>query len=178
MESLTASVYEAANELIDEVEAMGGMTKAIEVGMPKLKIEEAATRRQARIDTGEDVIVGVNKYRLDKQEQLEVRDIDNTAVRDSQIRRLEEIRASRDAGAVDKALAHIGELARSGEGNLLEAAVDAARVRAGRLFSASVIKHVDDIAERYIVPGETSDSALMFIPSGSSAIETTSAPSS
>jgi methylmalonyl-CoA mutase len=130
MESLTESVYQAANELIDEVEEMGGMTKAIEVGMPKLRIEEAATRRQARVDTGQDVIVGVNKYRLEIEDQLEVRDIDNTAVRESQIRRLGEIRSKRDAGAVEKALAHITELAQSGEGNLLEAAVGAARVRA------------------------------------------------
>jgi methylmalonyl-CoA mutase len=130
MESLTESVYQAANELIDEVEAMGGMTEAIEAGMPKLKIEEAATRRQARVDTGEDVIVGVNKYRLETQEQLEVRDIDNSAVRDSQVRQLEAIRASRDAAAVDKALATITDLAQSGEGNLLAAAIDAARVRA------------------------------------------------
>jgi len=130
MESLTESVYQAANELIDEVEALGGMTKAIEEGMPKLRIEESATRRQARVDTGEDVIVGVNKYRLEKEDQLEVRDIDNTAVRESQIRRLEQIRATRDGVAVEKALAQITDLARSGEGNLLDAAVDAARVRA------------------------------------------------
>ena len=130
MESLTEDVYRAANALIDEVEAMGGMTKAIEVGMPKLRIEEAATRRQARVDSGEDVIVGVNKYRLEKEGQLEVRDIDNTAVRESQIRRLVEIRKTRDAAAVEHALANITELAKSGKGNLLSAAVDAARVRA------------------------------------------------
>jgi methylmalonyl-CoA mutase len=130
MESLTEEVYRAANALIDEVEAMGGMTKAIEVGMPKLRIEEAATRRQARVDSGEDVIVGVNKYRLAKETQIEVRDIDNSAVRDSQIRRLQQIRKTRDAAAVEKALAHITELAKNGQGNLLEAAVAAARVRA------------------------------------------------
>ena len=130
MESLTESVYHAANELIDEVEELGGMTEAIEAGMPKLKIEEAATRRQARVDSGEDVIVGVNKYRLDTEDQLEVRDIDNSAVRDAQIRRLETIRASRDGAAVDKALATITELAKNGQGNLLKAAVDAARARA------------------------------------------------
>jgi methylmalonyl-CoA mutase len=130
MESLTESVYQAANGLIDEVEALGGMTKAIEAGMPKLKIEEAATRRQARVDSGEDVIVGVNKYQLEKEQGLEVRDIDNTAVRESQIKRLKEIRKSRDGGAVEKALARIGELAANGEGNLLEAAIEAARLRA------------------------------------------------
>ena len=130
MESLTESVYNAANELIDEVEAMGGMTEAIEQGMPKLRIEEAATRRQARVDTGEDVIVGVNKYRLETEAAMEVRDIDNTAVRESQMARLDEIRASRDSAAVEKALGNITALAESGEGNMLEAAVDAARVRA------------------------------------------------
>jgi methylmalonyl-CoA mutase len=130
MESLTESVYAAANELIDEVEAMGGMTKAIVAGMPKLKIEEAATRRQARVDSGDDVIVGVNKYQLDEEEQLEVRDIDNSAVREAQVERLTEIRATRDETKVKEALAKITELAASGEGNMLDAAVQAARVRA------------------------------------------------
>jgi methylmalonyl-CoA mutase len=130
MESLTESVYQAAETLIDEVEALGGMTQAIQAGMPKLRIEEAAARRQARVDSGEDVIVGVNKYRLDEETPLEVRDIDNTAVREAQVRQLERIRATRDSGAVEKALAELTRLAESGEGNLLEAAVDAARVRA------------------------------------------------
>ncbi|MFP6563775.1 MAG: methylmalonyl-CoA mutase [Myxococcota bacterium] len=130
MESLTASVYAAANELIAEVEALGGMTKAVVAGMPKLRIEEAATRRQARVDSGEDVIVGVNKYTVDEAQELEVRDIDNSAVREAQVKRLVEIRKSRDTAAVEKALAHLTSLAKSGEGNLLEAAVDAARVRA------------------------------------------------
>jgi methylmalonyl-CoA mutase len=130
MESLTESVYRAAGELIDEVESLGGMTKAIVAGMPKLRIEEAATRRQARVDSGEDIIVGVNKYRLEEEEQLDVRDIDNTAVRESQVRRLEAIRAARDASAVEAALAEITRQAESGQGNLLEAAVVAARARA------------------------------------------------
>ena len=130
MEALTESVYRAANALIDEVEEMGGMTQAIIAGMPKMRIEEAATRRQARVDRGEDVIVGVNKYRLAKQDAIEIRDIDNTAVRDAQVRRLERIRASRDAAAVERALARLTEQARSGEGNLLESAIEAARVRA------------------------------------------------
>jgi methylmalonyl-CoA mutase len=130
MESLTESVYQAANALIDEVEGMGGMTRAIVAGVPKLRIEEAATRRQARIDSGEDTIVGVNKYRPPEDTPLEVRDIDNAAVRDAQIRRLEAIRARRDAKAVERCLARLGELARSGEGNLLEAAIEAARARA------------------------------------------------
>jgi methylmalonyl-CoA mutase len=130
MESLTESVYQAAEELIDEVEKLGGMTRAIQAGMPKLRIEEAAARRQARVDSGEDVIVGVNKYRLAEETPLEVRDIDNTAVREAQVRRLDRIRAARDRGAVQKALATLTELATNGQGNLLEAAVEAARVRA------------------------------------------------
>ncbi|MGH0036510.1 MAG: methylmalonyl-CoA mutase [Myxococcota bacterium] len=130
MESLTESVYRAARELVDEVEALGGMTKAIVQGVPKLKIEEAATRRQARIDSGADVIVGVNKYRLDSEDEIEVRDIDNTAVREAQVRRLEQIKAARDSQATEAALARLTSLAKSGEGNLLEAAVAAARARA------------------------------------------------
>jgi methylmalonyl-CoA mutase len=130
MEHLTESVTRAAQELIDEVEKLGGMTRAIQAGMPKLRIEEAAARRQARVDSGEDVIVGVNKYRLAEETPLDVRDIDNTAVREAQVRRLERIRSTRDAGAVEKALARLTELATSGQGNLLEAAIDAARVRA------------------------------------------------
>jgi methylmalonyl-CoA mutase len=130
MESLTESVYQAANRLIDEVEVMGGMTKAIVAGVPKLKIEEAATRRQARIDSGEDVIVGVNKYRLATETPLEVRDIDNTAVREAQLERLAAIKAKRDAKRVGAALANLTELARSGQGNLLAAGIEAARARA------------------------------------------------
>ena len=130
MESLTESVYLAANELIDEVEALGGMTKAVVSGMPKLRVEEAATRRQARVDSGEDVIVGVNKYQVDDDAELDVRDIDNTAVREAQVERLEGIRASRDADQVKAALAKLTEVARSGEGNLLERAVEAVRLRA------------------------------------------------
>jgi methylmalonyl-CoA mutase len=130
MESLTESVYRAATKLIDEVEALGGMTKAIVAGMPKLRIEEAATRRQARVDSGEDTIVGVNKYKLARESTMEVRDIDNDAVRESQIRRLAGIRAKRDPKRVADALSKLTELAQSGEGNLLEAAVEAARARA------------------------------------------------
>ena len=130
MESLTQSVYEAANELIAEVEALGGMTKAVVAGMPKLRIEEAATRRQARIDSGADVIVGVNKYTVERGAELDVRDIDNSAVREAQVARLEKIRVSRNASEVEAALSHLTALAQSGEGNLLEAAVAAARARA------------------------------------------------
>jgi methylmalonyl-CoA mutase len=106
------------------------MAKAIEQGMPKLKIEECATRRQARIDRGDDVIVGVNRYPAPAEEPLEVLDIDNTAVREAQVARLRKIRATRDARAVEGALAALRRIAESGQGNLLEAAVKAARVRA------------------------------------------------
>jgi methylmalonyl-CoA mutase len=129
MERLTESVYQAANALIDEVEGLGGMTKAIVAGMPKLRIEEAATRRQARVDSGEDVIVGVNKYPPPEPVDLDVRDIDNTAVRESQVRRLGAIRAKRDAAAAARALDALRAIAKSGQGNLLAAAVDAARAR-------------------------------------------------
>ena len=130
MESLTESVYRAANQLIDEVEELGGMTKAIVTGMPKLRIEESATRRQARVDGGEDVIVGVNKYRLTQQDDLDIRDIDNSAVRRSQIERLEGIRARRDGAEVERRLAALTDAAATGQGNLLELAVAAARARA------------------------------------------------
>jgi len=108
---------------------MGGMTKAVESGLPKLRIEESAARRQAMIDRGEEVIVGVNKYRKDHEDPIDIRDIDNAAVRDSQIARLEKIRASRDEAACQAALAEVERRAGEG-GNLLDAAVDAARARA------------------------------------------------
>jgi methylmalonyl-CoA mutase len=130
MESLTESVYRAGNALIDEVEALGGMTKAIVAGMPKRRIEEAATRRQARIDSAEDVIVGVNKYRAETETPIEVRDIDNSAVREAQLRRLKAVRAARDTDAVERCLGRLSVCAQTGEGNLLEVALDAARVRA------------------------------------------------
>jgi methylmalonyl-CoA mutase len=130
MESLTRSVAAEARKVLSEIEELGGMTKAILQGMPKLRIEECATRRQARIDRGEDVIVGVNKYQPPTHEEIEVREIDNTAVRDAQVARLERIRASRDRGAVESALEALEAVARRGEGNLLEAAVTAARARA------------------------------------------------
>ncbi len=137
MESLTDKLYDEALELIDEVEALGGMGKAIETGMPKLRIEEAATRKQARVDAGIDVVVGTNKYRLDHEEPIDVLQIDNSAVRDSQISRLQEIRQSRDDAAVEKALKALTDSASSSEvtgagdhpQNMLRLAVDAARVR-------------------------------------------------
>ena len=129
VESLTNELAEKAWALIEEVEAMGGMTKAVASGMPKLRIEESAARRQAAIDRGEDVIVGVNKYRLAKEDPIEILDIDNVAVRDAQIARLEKMRATRDEAACQKALDELTRRASEG-GNLLEAAVDASRARA------------------------------------------------
>ena len=129
VESLTAQLADEAWKLIEEVEEMGGMTKAVATGMPKLRIEEAAAKRQANIDKGDEVIVGVNKYRLDKEDAIDILDIDNDAVRSSQIARLESIRASRDSAACEAALAELSRRASEG-GNLLEAAVDAARARA------------------------------------------------
>ncbi|PRX35242.1 methylmalonyl-CoA mutase [Meinhardsimonia xiamenensis] len=129
VEKLTAELADAAWKLIEEVDAMGGMTKAVESGMPKLRIEEAAARRQARIDRGEEVIVGVNRYRPEEEPPVEIREIDNTKVREAQIARLERLKATRDQAAVDAALAELERRAREG-GNLLEAAVEAARARA------------------------------------------------
>lgn len=130
MESLTQQIADKAWELIEEIESKGGMAKAIEEGLPKLRIEESAAKKQARIDRGEDVIVGVNKYELEKEDDLEILEVDNMAVRDSQIKRLEEIRATRDTDAVNAALAAITACAKGGEGNLLDLAVKAARLRA------------------------------------------------
>jgi methylmalonyl-CoA mutase len=130
MESLTHALARKALGIIDEVEAMGGMTKAIEAGMPKLRIEETAARRQARVDRGEDIIVGVNKFQLPEEPELDLREIDNTAVRTAQVARLERIRSTRDATAVGRTLAALTDAAASGEGNLLELAIAAARARA------------------------------------------------
>ena len=129
VESLTAQMAEEAWKLIEEVEEMGGMTKAVASGMPKLRIEESAARRQAAIDRGEEVIVGVNKYRLETEDPIDFRSIDNAAVRDAQIARLAQVRATRDTAACDAALAEVTRRAAEG-GNLLEAAVTAARARA------------------------------------------------
>ncbi|KGM32809.1 methylmalonyl-CoA mutase [Inquilinus limosus] len=130
VEALTAELAAKARVLIDEVEAMGGMTKAVEAGLPKLRIEESATRRQARIDRGEQVIVGVNKYAPEKPDHVEVLAIDNSAVRESQVARLRKIRAERDEAACRAALAALTAAARSGEGNLLDLAIKATRARA------------------------------------------------
>ncbi|MGH1451958.1 MAG: methylmalonyl-CoA mutase [Paracoccaceae bacterium] len=129
VESLTHELAEKAWALMEEVEEMGGMTKAVASGMPKLRIEESAATRQAMIDKGDEVIVGVNKYRKDKEDPIDILDVDNVAVRESQIKRLADMRASRDQAACDAALAELERRAREG-GNILEAAVEASRARA------------------------------------------------
>ena len=130
VESLTSELVDAAMVLINEVEEMGGMTKAVESGLPKLRIEEAAALRQAAIDRGEEVIVGVNKYQLAKEPDVDVLDIDNTVVRESQIERLNDIRGLRNKTLCQQSLATLTGAAETGEGNLLELAVSAARERA------------------------------------------------
>ncbi|MCM2296143.1 methylmalonyl-CoA mutase [Rhodoferax sp.] len=130
MEKLTQDMADAAWAIIEEVEAMGGMTKAVDSGWAKLKIEAAAAEKQARIDSGKDVIVGVNKYKLKTEDAIEARDIDNVAVRDSQIARLNAIRQQRDAARVQQALKAIEEAAASGNGNLLDLSIKAVRARA------------------------------------------------
>ena len=130
MEKLTQEMADKAWALIEEIEAMGGMTKAVESGWAKMKVEECAAEKQARIDSGKDVIVGVNKYKLAKQDPIDILDIDNHVVREAQIERLARIRATRDQAAVDAALAALTECAKTGEGNLLDLAVKAVRLRA------------------------------------------------
>ncbi|SDS86473.1 methylmalonyl-CoA mutase [Winogradskyella sediminis] len=130
VEKLTDDIAKKAWKLIEEVEDLGGMTKAIEAGIPKLRIEEAAARKQARIDSTQDVIVGVNKYRLDQEDPISTLEVDNQTVRLQQIERLERIKASRDTTAVTEALSKLTEAAKTSEGNLLALAVDAARKRA------------------------------------------------
>ena len=130
VEYLTDQLVAQAWKLIQEVEDLGGMAKAIEAGIPKMRIEEAAARKQARLDSGKDVIVGMNKYQTEEKTAFEILEVDNQAVRSKQIQRLEALRSSRNQGEVDLALEALTEAARSGEGNLLELAVDAARKRA------------------------------------------------
>ncbi|PWK76019.1 methylmalonyl-CoA mutase [Aminobacter sp. AP02] len=130
VEALTNDLAEKAWALIEEVEAMGGMTKAVASGLPKRMIEEAATRRQAAVDKGEEVIVGVNKYRLEQEDEIDILEIDNSAVRQAQIARIERTRRQRDPKRVEEALAALEKVALSGEGNILAAAVEASRARA------------------------------------------------
>ncbi|EDO48863.1 predicted protein [Nematostella vectensis] len=129
MESLTDEIYEAGMKVIQEVEELGGMAKAVAQGMPKLRIEECAAKRQARIDSGSETIVGVNKHRLGKEEQVEVLVVDNTRVREQQVQKLKKIRDVRNNEEVTKAMDAITECCKTGQGNLLELAIQASRVR-------------------------------------------------
>lgn len=129
MESLTDEIYDEAKKVVDEIEQMGGMAKAVASGMPKLRIEECAAKKQARIDSGQEVIVGVNKYKLANEDPVEVRTVDNTKVREGQIAKLKHIRDTRDSAAAKKALDDIVEACESSSGNLLELAVKASRAR-------------------------------------------------
>lgn len=146
IESLTNELVEKAWALIEEVEALGGMSKAVETGVPKMRIEEASARKQARIDSGKDTIVGVNKYRLEKEDPIEILEVDNTAVREAQIKRLQKLRAERNNEEVKAALAAITESARTGKGNLLELSIVAAQKRAslGEISDA-----IENVSGRY-----------------------------
>lgn len=130
VETLTAELAAKAWELIEEVEKLGGMTKAIESGVPKMRIEQAAAAKQARIDSGRDIIVGVNRLRINERPDFDILEVDNTAVRNEQTQRLQQLKSERDSVAVAQALEAITECAASGNGNLLELAIDAARKRA------------------------------------------------
>ena len=130
VESLTHELAQNAWKLIQEVEELGGMTKAIEAGIPKLRIEEAAARKQARIDSGQDIIIGINKYRLEKEDPLHILDVDNEMVRKQQVEQLKLIKATRDSNKVKEKLEKLVETAKTGKGNLLEIAIEAARNRA------------------------------------------------
>ena len=138
VEKLTEELTQEAWKLIQEVEELGGMAKAIETGLPKMRIEEAAARKQARIDSGKDIIVGVNRYQLEKEDQMDILEVDNSKVRLSQIARIQEMKANRDAKAVEVALDNLAEAAAKGTGNLLALAIECARVRAtlGEISSA------------------------------------------
>lgn len=146
VESLTHELANKAWKLIEEVEELGGMAKAIETGLPKMRIEEAAARKQARIDSKLDTIVGVNKYKLDKEDPLDILDIDNTAVRESQLKRLEKLKRERDNNAVEASLLKITEAARTGKGNLLALSIEAAKNRAtlGEISDA-----IENVSGRY-----------------------------
>ena len=130
VETLTDELVKAARQLIDEVEEMGGMTRAVESGMPKMRIEEASALHQARVDRGEEIIVGVNKYQLETEPDVDILDIDNTSVRDAQIQRIKQVRANRDTAACDQALKALTRAAEDENGNLMALAVEAARARA------------------------------------------------
>ena len=152
MEQLTHDMSEKARELMREIDELGGMAKAIERGLPKLRIEEAAAKKQARIDRGEDVIVGVNKFQLDEQDAVDILEIDNEQVRESQLARLSDIRASRDGESVRAALQALTDAAESGSGNLLELAINATRCRAtvGEISDA-----LEEVYGRFVAHAQT-----------------------
>lgn len=152
MEQLTHDMSEKARELIREIDELGGMAKAIERGLPKLRIEEAAAKKQARIDRGEDVIVGVNKFQLDEQDAVDILEIDNEQVRESQLARLSDIRASRDGESVRAALQALTDAAESDSGNLLELAINATRCRAtvGEISDA-----LEEVYGRFVAHAQT-----------------------
>jgi methylmalonyl-CoA mutase len=155
IESLTNSLAEEAWKLILEVEELGGMTKAVATGMPKMKIEEAAARRQARIDRGDEVVVGVNKYKLKEEAEIDILDVDNAKVRDAQIARLQKIKATRDPAKTAATLAALTAAAKSGEGNLLALAVEATRARAtiGEISDALEVEFTRHRAEGRTISG-------------------------
>jgi methylmalonyl-CoA mutase len=146
VESLTAALVERAWEHIHEIEELGGMAKAIETGLPKMRIEEAAAKRQAHIDSGKEVIIGVNKYRLEEEEEIETLDIDNSLVRQKQIERLKELRSNRDEIKVKAALEAITKATETGVGNLLALAIEAARVRASL---GEISEAIEKVAKRH-----------------------------
>lgn len=149
MENLTNEVYTKARELIDEVERMGGMAKAIVAGIPKLKIEECAAKRQAMIDDGKETIVGVNKYKLEKEEMIQVLQIDNRQVRQQQIEKIVKVKQQRDPKQVERCLENLRQIARdqSGKGNLLQASIEAARARC---TLGEISQALEDIFSRHI----------------------------
>ena len=149
METLTDQVYERALELINEVEEMGGMAKAIVAGVPKLKIEECAARRQAMIDDGEETIVGVNKYKLDKEELINVLQIDNAQVRQQQINKIQQVKQSRDQNKVKECLDKLKSIAKEKDSkeNLLEATIQAAR---HRCTLGEISQALEDVFSRHV----------------------------
>lgn len=155
METLTDQLYDEALKVVEEMEAMGGMAKAISEGIPKLKIEECAAKKQARIDSGKDVIVGVNAHRLENEDEVNVLSVDNTKARESQISKLKALRASRDEAATQKALADITECCRTGQGNLLDLSVVASKARAtvGEITDAMEVVFKRYVAKDNLVSG-------------------------
>jgi methylmalonyl-CoA mutase len=155
MEALTEQVYQEARKIVEEVEEMGGMAKAVASGLPKLRIEECAARRQANIDSSKEVIVGVNKYKLAKEDEINVLSIDNSEVKKKQLARLESVRAQRDGAAADARLQAIEQAAKSGEGNLLELAIQAARARCtvGEITRAMEVVYGRHVATDKMVSG-------------------------